>query len=637
MLTLSNSAIYQLNLDDPVNKMSGNTILSIVDKTQTAMGRRLLRTRLVEPIFNISLLQDRYDEIEFWKDKQTCELKGILDIERLYRKIVRQTLSPRELWSLINTILKSKTILENVETNKPLVDQIDQMISNMKTIIDFDIIEQMADINNLYRNIFNVGINDRLDKKQKRYDDCTNLVEKELDVFNNYVSETLSESDSKYGVLKWTDADLDYITLSLIRYNKITLNDKRKLTDYEVKKLKSEVKIWSTTIKNLSREKASIREMFRNLVKTEYLSFLSNLNNDYGQLINIIANEIAKIDVAVSSGIHAEENKCVRPVLEEREYSYIKADQLRHPLVESMRNEIYVPNDIELGKGGLLIYGTNACGKSTLMRSIGVAVIMAQAGLYVSAQNMVLSPYHTIFTRIWGNDNIIRGDSSFVVEMKELRGIIKNSNEYSLVLGDEVCRGTEQTSGLAIVAASIRHLSKRNASFLFATHLHQLANLEQIQVLDNVEHYHLKVNVLTDGTIEYDRKLTLGSGSALYGIEVMKSIIDESDFIKDAVDIRGEQDIKPISKLVQSLYNSNLIAKECAICGSKPEHTHHINEQQDADSKGFIDHFHKNTLSNLVMLCQDCHIKIHQGKLDVNKKSTSNGVKIEKKIKTKSS
>ena len=150
-----------------------------------------------------------------------------------------------------------------------------------------------------------------------------------------------------------------------------------------MKKLKSEVKIWSATIKNLSREKASIREMFRNLVKTEYLSFLSNLNNDYGQLINIIANEIAKIDVAVSSGIHAQENKCVRPVLEEREYSYIKADQLRHPLVESMRNGGYVPNDIELGNGGLLIYGTNA-GKSTLMRSIGVAVIMAQAGLYVS-------------------------------------------------------------------------------------------------------------------------------------------------------------------------------------------------------------------------------------------------------------
>jgi DNA mismatch repair protein MutS len=253
------------------------------------------------------------------------------------------------------------------------------------------------------------------------------------------------------------------------------------------------------------------------------------------------------------------------------------------------------------------------------MKSVGLNVIMAQCGMFVPCNEFIYNPYKNILTRITGEDNFSKGFSSFVVEMTELRTILNRSGQNSLILGDEICHGTEQISALAIVSSSIVELSHKNSNFIFATHLHRLSVMDEITSLHNVCCWHLKV--LFDEVLDclvYDRKLEPGAGSDLYGLEVAKYIIQEQpDFIKRCMDIRRkilEIPSEAVS-LRTSKYNVKLLVDKCKICGKKGEDTHHIDFQCNADDDGGIrvgdKKFHKNVTANLVALCKKCHIKVH--------------------------
>ena len=172
----------------------------------------------------------------------------------------------------------------------------------------------------------------------------------------------------------------------------------------------------------------------------------------------------------------------------ERNHS-LKFEKLRHCLIEQLNTkELYVTNDLELGRdmNGLLLYGTNAVGKTSFIKAMGIALIMAQAGLYVPCSKFLYKPYNYIFTRILGNDNIFKGLSTFAVEMSELRTILMQANKNSLILGDELCSGTESTSALSIFAAGLERLHAIEASFIFATHFHEIAKYKEIAVLNKL-------------------------------------------------------------------------------------------------------------------------------------------------------
>ena len=157
-------------------------------------------------------------------------------------------------------------------------------------------------------------------------------------------------------------------------------------------------------------------------------------------------------------------------------------------------------------------------------------------GMFVSAKEFNYNPYESIFTRISGDDNIFKGQSSFVVEMNELRSILKYSNNKSLVLGDEVCKGTEDSSATALVASAIKQFSKKNVNFILATHLHKLYQLDSINKISNIKFMHLDITYDEKlKEIIYGRKLQDGIGEAIYGIEIAKHILSDSDFIKDAI------------------------------------------------------------------------------------------------------
>ena len=208
-------------------------------------------------------------------------------------------------------------------------------------------------------------------------------------------------------------------------------------------------------------------------------------------------NFITLIDVLHNKSSIAKRYNYCKPNIVNACKSFVDAKQLRHCLMEQFQtNELYVSNDIILGDekiNGMLMYGTNAVGKTSFIRALGISIIMAQAGLFVPCSQFNFKPYKYIFTRIIGNDNIFKGLSTFAVEMSELRTILRLSNENSLVLGDELCSGTETMSAISIFVAGIQHLDKCNSSFIFATHLHEIVDFEEITCLNKVIIKHMEV------------------------------------------------------------------------------------------------------------------------------------------------
>jgi DNA mismatch repair protein MutS len=322
--------------------------------------------------------------------------------------------------------------------------------------------------------------------------------------------------------------------------------------------------------------------------------------------------------------------------------------ELRHPIIERVHTSTpYIAHSVRLGvfagagarvspeptpgsipppgapaesRGGILLYGVNAAGKSSLGKAIGLAVLLAQCGIPVPASSMKLIPYTRLYTRILGNDNLWAGMSSFVVEMTEFRSILRNANNRTLVIGDELCAGTETASATAIVAAGISTLLRRGTQFVFATHLHELADIPELARSPDCAFYHLSVR--SDPLYQrllYDRILKQGCGSPMYGLEVCRGLDMDSEFLTSAFMIRKrmfESGGTPRS----SRYNSNVIVDTCAVCGSSESlETHHIIPQAAASPvDGTITPgVHKNTAHNLTALCDSCHKAHHKGMLEI--------------------
>ena len=400
-------------------------------------------------------------------------------------------------------------------------------------------------------------------------------------------------------------------------------------------------KVCDTIINSKNEMKCEIENIFNDFVK----KFQNTFEYQFQKIIDaltIIDNLQNKVYVALK-------NRYTKPTIVAGNTrtgmgtgndSYVKANDLRHCLIEHINtSEIYVTNDIELGQGteqdGILLYGTNAVGKTSLIRAIGIAVIMAQAGLYVPCSSFEYMPYQSIFTRILGNDNLFKGMSTFMVEMSELRVILKSANNNALILGDELCSGTEMDSAISIFVAGLKKMHDAKCSFIFATHMHEISKYEEVEALNRMTMKHLEVtyNKETDSLV-YDRKLKNGSGFSMYGLEVCKSLHLPDDFLEYANNIRlkyrnGEQSILSLST---SKYNTNKIRSTCEICNTEiGTEIHHLQHQKNADKYDFIGYFHKNHNANLISICEKCHVGIHSSGDQHKKVKTSNGSIIIKK------
>jgi DNA mismatch repair protein MutS len=402
--------------------------------------------------------------------------------------------------------------------------------------------------------------------------------------------------------------------------------------------------IHSQQIYELCAAVVSLRVKISDMVALLYQGFIGSLHEYYHDFENMIAF-VSAVDMIQNRCYVARKYNYCRPVISgsgtaNDAPSFVQATGLRHCLIERINNdECYVTNDVSLGGDGMLLYGTNAVGKTSLIRAIGVAVIMAQAGFYVPASGFVYRPYRAIMTRIIGNDNLFKGLSTFVVEMSELRVILRMADANTLVLGDELCSGTEMDSAISIFVAGLQHLYRAGASFIFATHLHEIASYSEIrEMAPRLRLAHMRVFYdKSRDTLVYDRKLQDGAGESMYGLEVCKSLHLPDDFLENAntirVKYRGVSTKTPTASIlddaVPSRYNAAKLRRLCELCREKKgTEVHHLQHQESADANDFIGHIHKNHPANLATVCEDCHREIHTTGVEHVKVKTGKGVRI---------
>jgi DNA mismatch repair protein MutS len=663
-LILTNNAIHQLNLiahSSINNNCKYNSLFAVINNTSTTIGKRFLRETLLNPIIDPVELNKRYDYVDYiMKNDYTLyesHLNKIMDIERLHRKITLGILQPAEfvgldisydnimgMYETINSIAcdKIQSILPSQETMNIFMS----FIRDYRNVFDLNEISKYH-LDKITNSFFNKGIYTEIDTIKEQIDN-NNMT---LVAISKKLS-SIVEEGSNFVRLEYTERDGHYLSTTCKRMgilnkkinnmgsNPIKINNDLKFyaKELDIKELnKTQTRITSKFIKKLSSDIRDSQHKIGELSRQRYMEVLGVYDMKYIDMLKEITTFVATIDTYKSIAKTALKYGYTRPIIADygNDTSFINAKNIRHPIIERLQEDVeYVPNDIRLGgdntadttadntaMDGMLLFGTNASGKSSLMKAVGLNIIMAQAGFYVAASDFTYSPYHSLFTRINNNDNIFKGESSFAVEMSELRNILKRSDNKSLILGDELCSGTESISALSIFTASVKFLSKLKSSFIFATHLHELAKMKQINDLSNISMYHLKVIFdKVNDTLVYNRKLSPGSGDAIYGLEVCKAMDMDYEFLKDANSIRQEiMDIKQtIIPHKVSSYNSNVIVDRCGVCGEDAEDTHHIKFQSEANSEGMINHIQKDTKSNLVPLCKICHDSVHANTLIIN-------------------
>ena len=376
----------------------------------------------------------------------------------------------------------------------------------------------------------------------------------------------------------------------------------------------------SSVCASISETRNKIRDEI-GLVFHKFVCELKECQESFQTIVSFVTD----VDLIQNQAYIARKYKYCKPSVDSgkdkgQEGSYVDARDIRHCLIERMNeDEIYVTNDISLGvkERGLLLYGTNAVGKTSMIRALGICIIMAQAGLYVPCSAFTYRPYTNIMTRILGNDNLFKGMSTFAVEMSELRVILKCADENSLILGDELCSGTEIDSAISIFVAGLQKLHALKSCFVFATHMHEIVDYEEIAQMDKLTTKHMAVTYdRARDMLIYDRKLRDGAGPSMYGLEVCKSLHLPDDFLKMANAIRlkyrdknrtGDLSFKP------SHFNAHKVKGVCELCKQNlGEEVHHLQHQREADANDYIEHFHKNHRANLLTVCESCHLKMHE-------------------------
>jgi DNA mismatch repair protein MutS len=672
----SHDAMEQLHIIPPTSRSNHSNniqcLWDVLDHTATAMGRRKLRQSLSHPILDITELEHRYSVIDVLKTNREYttlrkSMSMIVDTERYHRRIALKMIHPHQWISLeVSHRLITEVLCQYYkligQSNLEPIELLKKSMADYSRQLDFNKLVNVSK-NQISHSIFYKGQYpeiDALDEEIALDTRKIKAIQREL----SYIITSERNSDNPVVDWKSTDRDGDYFCVSTAKAN--SLKEKLKLrsslsirvdnpeneldtiiisiptSKFEFKATASTARITFPDLDELAHRLSRNEAKMNRLCMEVYERILMELDNRWHDTWYIISNEIAQCDFLCSFAKSAAEYGYCRPSIQNSNGSFLKVSNIRHPIIERLPSVVeYVSNDLELGTGssqGMLLYGLNAVGKSSLMKSVGLSIIMAQCGSFVPATEFTFYPYTNISTRIQTRDNLFKGQSTFAVEMCELRTILKKATERSLILGDELCSGTETTSGVAIVGATLVRLYEKKASFLFATHLHDLAKLEEVLECKNIRHVHMETTYdPATKKIIYNRKLKEGSGSAVYGLEVARALDLDRDFLELANSIRkrriGLQETLVGNKT--STYNSHIIKDKCNVCGNTTEEIHHIKEQQYADENGFHGHIHKNTLHNLVQLCRNCHQAVHHGGLHIEGwKQTSDGVELKYEWKT---
>ena len=554
-MLLDSSTRRNLELTETLReKQKRGSLLWVLDKTKTAMGARLLRNYIEQPLIEKDEMEKRLDAIQelnqdsISRDEIREYLNPIYDLERLLSKVTYKTANPRDLIAFRNSL---------------------QMLPPIKTVLSAFEKEELTEIREQID-----GLEDIYQLIDEAIIDEPPLSIREGGMIKDQFDETIdrlrsAKHDGKQWLAQLEEEDRERTGIKnlKIKYNtvfgyyfEVTKSYKNLVPEDYIRKqtLANAERYTTPRLKELEDTILNAEDKLQTL---EYDVFCRIRDTIAQELVRIqnTAKAIAKLDVYASLSLVSERNHYVRPKLNEKGVIDIKDG--RHPVVEQMiTNDMFIANDTYLDNGShciSVITGPNMAGKSTYMRQTALIVLMAQIGCFVPARTANIGIVDRIFTRVGASDDLASGQSTFMVEMNEVANILRNATSKSLLILDEIGRGTSTFDGLSIAWAVIEHISNRKllgAKTLFATHYHELTELEG--KMNNVNNYCIAVKECGDDIV-FLRKIVKGGADKSYGIQVAKLAGVPDMVIDRAKEIVEQLSDNDITEKVQSIAIDN--------------------------------------------------------------------------------
>lgn len=633
-MLLSNTCAKQLN----IVSADGTSLLSILDNTCTCAGRRAFRMRLLRPFCCPNKIRSCHDIVESFVEEEEqnkfvtntrVELKNVRDIDRLARRIIIGNAKPSDVIMFFKSIKLIDAVLRATTATIPQ-DRLDISSALVGTGVVLSTLsehfEESADTSNypegFFRGTSSASIVDLLQEQRDLQDSIQYFVTGLNMEHDNIFRHEISDKGGQHMLL-----------CTVKRYAEF----RKRVTDgafKEHKRMQNYVRLTHTKLSELSERIVFIQSKIDALANDIFNRSITNIAPHVEQHVRSVSKAVAEIDFYACAAYNAIKFNMCRPCVVDsnKGHAGVQVKGIRHLIIEQCNRDVqFVMNDVSVGMHddtcGILLYGMNCSGKSSLMKSIGTLVVMVQSGMYAPCKDVSIYPFDAVYTRIFTSDDIYRGHSTFAREMLELRTILNHATSKSLVLGDEVCNSTESASALALVCAAIAHFDRIDCPFVFATHLHELVNVKQMKKMldDRVKVMHMSVSIdHATNSLVYDRILKAGKGPDFYGIEVCKALDLPADFLRSAMEVRdGVGRMTAVScrrpSTKKSRYNKDVFMDLCGVCQrADATETHHIRHQSEADKDGVIDKiFHKNVKFNLLPVCDDCHNKIHNDTIQI--------------------
>ena len=502
-----------------LSKTKRGSLLWVIDKTKTAMGKRLIRSWLDHPLMNISKINNRQSAVEelvndtVLRLELTATLSGIYDIERIMTKIVYGSANARDLRSLCSAITDLPQISDLISgcqsSYMRMIYKDLDLLEDIHSLIDSAIVDDPP-FSVREGGMIREGYNKELD-----------IVNSDMNNSKDILSQIEAQEREKTGIPKLK-----------IGYNRVygyflevTNFYKNLVPDTYIRKqtLTGSERYITPDLKDLESRILGAKDRAIAMEYTLFETIRTTVSDNLERIQNT-AKALATLDALTSLANVASDNRYVRPEVNQSTAIVIKDS--RHPVVELLlRDSSFVPNDVNLDTKGErvdIITGPNMAGKSTYMRQIALIVLMAQMGSFVPASSAKIGIVDSIFTRVGASDDLASGQSTFMVEMNEVANIVKNATSKSLLILDEIGRGTSTFDGMSIARAVLEYCAdkkKLGAKTLFATHYHELSVMEQL--LDGVKNYSIAVKKRGDD-ITFLRRIVPGGADDSYGIEVAK-------------------------------------------------------------------------------------------------------------------
>jgi len=519
------------------NRERQYSLLWLLDKNKTAMGSRYLKYNIENPLRDKDEIERRYNMVEklstefILRDDLINELGNVYDLERLAGRITYGNLNAKDLLQLKTSLAhlpKIKEILEKINYDKKL-----ETLEELYQLLDRTILED-APFTLHEGHLIKEGYNEELDELKKISSGS-----------KDFILELEQKERERTGI-KNLKVGFNKVFGYYIEVSKGQTHLVKDEFGYDRKQTLANCERFTTPL--LKEKENIILGAEEKIINLEYKLFMDirEVVKRYIGKLQKIAKIISEIDMLQSFSIVSDQYRFVRPTLTEEKL--IKMIECRHPVVEQVMKDKYIPNDIIMDKTTdiLLITGPNMAGKSTYMRQCAITVIMAQIGCFVPCKSCTMPIFDKIFTRIGASDDLVSGESTFMVEMKEANNAISEATEHSLILFDELGRGTATYDGMSLAQAILEYIhDKIKAKTMFSTHYHELTSLEKD--LKHLKNVHVSA-VEKDGKITFLHKVKNGAVDKSYGIHVASLAHLPDSLIKRADEILNVYEKKNVKK-----------------------------------------------------------------------------------------